>query len=441
MNKLTISIIGLGKLGSPMAAVFASKGWKVIGVDTNPNFVQLINEGVPPVFEPKLAELLKENKKRISAIQDYEKAILNSDITFIVVPTPSEENGRFSTKYVVEAGKEIGKVLKKKFNFHLVVLTSTVVPGSTEEEILPVLEEYSGKRHGEDFGFCYNPEFIALGDVIDGLLNPDFVLIGESDRRSGDILEDFYKIVCENNPPIKRMNIINAEIAKIALNVYITTKISYANMLAELCEKFPGGDVDVITDALGCDRRIGHKYLKGALGYGGPCFPRDTRAFLYTAKKVNLSFSLPEAVDFLNKRQATRIVENILFLLNKNQKVAILGLSYKPNTDIVEESQGVEIAKILTEKGISVLVYDPKAMDRAREVLGNKVEFAFSLKDCCQRADLILIATPWPEFKDIKQEWLKGKVPKIIVDCWKILEPEKLGTIKYWAIGKYFPER
>ena len=193
MDKPVLSVIGLGKLGSPMVAAYASKGYKVIGVDINPQFVKLINEGKPPVFEPKLAEFLQTSKERVSATQDYEKAILDSDITFIIVPTPSEPDGSFSNKYVIQAGKEIGKALRKKYDFHLVNLVSTVVPGSTENELLPILEEYAGKRAGIDFGLCYNPEFIALGRVIHDLLNPDFVLIGELNKKLGDILEAFYK--------------------------------------------------------------------------------------------------------------------------------------------------------------------------------------------------------------------------------------------------------
>lgn len=438
MEKPRISIIGLGKLGSPMLAVFASKGYRVIGVDINPNPVHLINEGKSPVFEPHLAEYLNKNKERISATQDYEKAILNSDITFIIVPTPSEEQGGFSNKHVIEVGKSIGEALKKKSNFHLVILTSTVVPGSTEGELLPVLEEYSGKKCGIDFGLCYNPEFIALGNVIQGFLKPDFVLIGESNPRSGDVLESFYKDFYKDNPQIKRMDIVNAELAKIALNTYVTTKISYANMLAELCEKIPGGNVDVVTDALGCDSRIGHKYLKGALGYGGPCFPRDNRALIYTAQKFGVPFSIAEATDKINKNQVPRLARLVLSVLPEDGRVGILGLSYKPDTDVVEESQGLELARILSEKGIKVLVYDPKAMENARKVLDTKVVFASSLKECTQKADVVVIATPWEEFKSIDPECLRrGENPPILIDCWRILKPEKLGKKAiYIPLGK-----
>jgi UDPglucose 6-dehydrogenase len=431
-NKPNLSVIGLGKLGAPMVAAFASQSYKVIGVDAKPSFVQLINEGKPPVFETHLKDYLRKSKERISATLSYEEAVLNSDITFIIVPTPSDENNDFSMKYVLEVGEKIGKALKEKPGFHLVVLTSTVTPGSTENQLLPVLEKNSDKKCGVDFGLCYNPEFIALGSVIDDLLNPDFVLIGESDENSGDILELFYKNICQNRPPIKRMSIINAEITKIALNTYVTTKISYANMLAELCEKIPGANVDVVTEALGADTRIGHKYLKGALGYMGPCFPRDNRAFIHTAEKFGISLPIARATDEINRHQVPRLVERILSILPKNGKITILGLSYKPNTNVIEESQGLELAKALSERGTPVNVYDPKAMEEAKKYLNN-VLFANSLEDSVQAADLILIATPWEEFKSIAPDWLKEGA--VLFDCWRILDSKKYANAVYLPLG------
>src|SRR5262249_32804959 len=198
----------------------------------------------------------------------------------------------------------IGRALRAKQRFHLVVLTSTVMPGTTGGPVRAALEEASGKRVGQDFGLCYGPEFIALGSVIRDFLNPDFVLIGESDLRSGAMLESLYKEVCENDPPVARMNLVNAEITKLSINSYVTTKISFANMLARICEKLPEADVDVVTAALGLDSRIGTKYLKGAVSYGGPCFPRDNRAFAALARQLDAPADLPEATDPFNRAQA-----------------------------------------------------------------------------------------------------------------------------------------
>lgn len=436
MKKPDISIIGLGKLGSSMVAAFASRGYKIIGVDINPVFVEKINQKIAPVFEPKLGEYLADNKERISATMNYDEAVLNSDITFIIVPTPSEESGGFSTKYAIEASKEIGKSLKKKSGFHIVVLTSTVEPTSTERDLLTTLEQYSEKKCGTDFGLCYNPEFIALGNVIHALLNPDFVLMGESDSKSGDILEEFYKNMCENHAPIKRMSIVNAEITKIALNTFVTTKMSYVNMLSELCEKIPGGNIDVVTDALGNDTRIGHKYLKGAIGYGGPCFPRDNRALSFVAKKFGTSLPMAEVTDKINQHQVPRIMEKILSLLPQNGSVTILGLSYKPDTNVVEESQGLEIARQLSEKGIPVTSYDPAAMENAKQIL-KKVNFAESMKESLAKSDVIVIATPWPEFKNITAEYFKREKGKpVLIDCWRMADfKEYEDVLDYYPLG------
>ena len=273
--------------------------------------------------------------------------------------------------------------------------------------------------------------------MIHDLLNPDFVLIGESDKKSGDILEEFYKKVCEKNPPVKRMSIVNAEITKISLNAYVTTKISFANMLTELCEKIPGGNVDAVTDAIGCDTRIGKKYLKGGLGYGGPCFPRDGRAIRNTAGKFGVSLPIVEATDKINQRQVPRLIEEIEAVLPEKGKLGILGLAYKPDTNVIEESQPVELARYFSEKAIEVVVYDPAAMEEAKKVLGNKIVYAKSLKECLSGTDVIALAVPWPEFKDINPDYFKkgGKKP-VLIDCWRVLDAEKYReAADYIALG------
>ncbi len=270
-----ISVIGLGKLGASMAAAFASRGFDVIGVDVNQQSIDRVRSGRAPVQETGLDEMIAANKDRIRATLSHEDAVLNSDISFVIVPTPSDENGSFSLQYAKWAFAEISKAIRKKTSYHNVVLTSTVLPGSTRQALVPILEKESGKKAGTDFGVCYSPEFIALGSIINDFLNPDFTLIGEIDDRCGSQLEDLYSRVVGNGAPSARMSLENAELAKISINTFVTTKITFANMLAEICEKIPGGDVDVVSNALGLDKRIGRKYLTGSIGYGGPCFPRQ----------------------------------------------------------------------------------------------------------------------------------------------------------------------
>lgn len=436
-NLATISIIGLGKLGAPMVACFASKGHKVIGVDVDSRRVELINQGRAPVVEPELDELLQAHKDRISATQEYAEAVLNSDITFIIVPTPSNGHGAFSTDYAQTAAAHIGDALRHKAGWHLVVLTSTVLPGATERDILPVLESHSGKKCGVDFGLCYNPEFIALGSVIHNMLNPDFILIGESDPHSGEVLVSFYQNVLDNKAPITRMNIVNAELTKLAVNTFVTTKISYANMLAEVCEQIPGCDVDVVTSAIGLDARIGRKYIKGALGYGGPCFPRDNVAFAHMARSVGAKPTLAEATDAVNRRQVSRLVKLVLSRLPSGGRVGILGLSYKPDTDVIEESQGMELARFLLNEAVPVVLYDPLAMDTARRALPNMPIFATSLQECVQQADVIVITTPWPQFKQIQATDLAQHLTRpVILDCWRILDAAEFEEVAdYVTLG------
>ncbi len=432
----TISVVGLGKLGGPFLATCAARGFNVIGIDVKNQFVKLINQGKAPVDEPGLEQLVAKNRRKIKATSDYSEAVNNSDITFIIVPTPSTKNGAFSNVYVVSAISKIGKVLAKKDKCHLIVVTSTIMPKSMDDEIIPALENASGKKLNRDFGICYNPEFIALGSVIDNLLSPDFVLIGESDKNSGKILETFYRKFCVNEPPIIRMNFVNAEIAKIALNSYITTKISFANTLAQICERVPGGNVDDVTNALGIDSRIGKKYLKGALPYGGPCFPRDNRAFSSFAKQMGARAPLAKATDLVNENMIEQVVKKIeKFASNKNCKIAILGLAYKPDTDVADESAGVKIANLLSQKKANVFVWDPKAMVRSQDLMSKKVFFAKSIQECIAKADVIIITTPWREFKKLDPNDLRHKKP-VLLDCWRILNPLKYENVaQYRAIG------
>ena len=422
---MKLSIIGLGKLGAPMAAVMAHKGHTVVGVDVNPAYVTAIQQGRAPVNEPGLADMIQANRQRLSATTDYDEAIQSTEATFIIVPTPSDPDGTFSLRFVMSAAEKIGAALRKKKDWHLVVLSSTVMPGSTGAKLLPALEAHSGKKCGRDFGLCYNPEFIALGSVIRDMLKPDMILIGESDARSGEILETLYNGVCESNPRIQRMNYVNAELTKLSVNTFVTTKISYANMLAQVCETLSGADVDVVTSAIGCDSRIGRKYLKGALGYGGPCFPRDNVAFSALARANGVPALLAEATDQMNKRQVPRLAELILSRLPEGGTVGILGLSYKPDTDVVEESQGLALAKELLSRGVPVVVYDPKAMGNAAMQLTGNVIFARTAPECAGQADVLTITTPWAEFRSLSPQDLKSSNGRpSLIDCWRVLARE-----------------
>lgn len=414
---MQIAVIGIGKLGAPLVAVLASKGHRIIGMDRNPEYVAALNTGKAPIDETGLTDLTTANRKRISATTDMSIAVNGSEIIFIVVPTPSKPSGEFSCDAVCDCVRSIAK---EPIENKLIVVVSTVMPGHCKRLIVPAIEKTSGLVAGRDFSFAYCPEFIALGSVIQNMLQPDFILIGESDRKAGDKLEALYSSICENSPPVARMNYINAEIAKIALNAYVTTKISYANMLAEICEQLQGADATIVTEAIGMDSRIGKKYLVPGAAWGGPCFPRDDRAFCWMASQVGIGALIPKAAEEINQRQTDRLRELAYHACGGMGKVAILGLAYKPNTPVAEESAGVAVANELIELGVPVIVYDPQAMDNAK--LGAGVQLAESMKQCVADAHVVLIMTPWPEFLALETE-------SLTIDCWRIVDPAKVPNL------------
>jgi UDPglucose 6-dehydrogenase len=268
---------------------------------------------------------------------------------------------------------------------------------------------------------CYNPEFIALGSVIRDFLNPDFYLLGEFDKRSGDILEFIHNTVSLNNAPVKRMNLENAELAKISLNSYVTMKISFANMLAEFCEKIPGGNVDVVSDAIGIDKRVGRKYLTGGLGFAGPCFPRDNVALDFMGSKLGVDSELLNLNHKYNRRLSARLADKIINKIPYNSKIAILGLSYKALSHIIEESPGIALCKYFSENGYNVSAHDNLALTEAKSVLDEKVVLSENLNFVIENADVILITTTDDSYKKIDFKELTSNGRKIVlVDYWRI---------------------
>jgi UDPglucose 6-dehydrogenase len=416
----TISVVGLGKLGSPLAAAYAHKGFNVIGLDLNKRYVDLINKGFAPVEETGLADLILEVRDRLSATTDYREAILNSQVTTIIVPTPTGPDGTFILDYVLDAIHEIGTAFREKDDYHLVIIVSTVMPGHTDV-LRRSLEEVSGKKCGPDFGLCYSPEFIALGSVLYNLMNPDMILIGESDARAGNIYESIQCQLVDNTPPFMHMNFVNAELSKIGVNTYVTMKITYANMLARICEKMPGADVHVVTHAVGQDTRIGTKYMKGAVAFGGPCFPRDNVAFAKAAEAVGATAPLAEITHEFNLAQTSLLAETVAEHVEAGQTVTVLGLAYKPDTPVVEESASLYLIRELVRQGYIVVAYDPMAIDNARQKLEDiRVEYADTLDKAVGASDLIIIATPWEEFKQLGSAKLTDGVK--IIDGWNVLD-------------------
>jgi len=397
------SVFGLGKLGACIAATLAARGFDVIGIDIDPEKVRRLNEGLPPVDEPLLAETIRAGRSRLRASGDPRDAA-KTDVSFFIPPTGSLPDGSFSNEYLLKAMQPCAKALREAGKKgHLFVCSSTTTPGACDSVLVPTIEKETKWKCGTDFGFCYNPEFIALGNVVNGLLEPDLVLIGESDPQSGAVLEEFYRKYNRNKPQISRMSLVSAELTKISLNSFITLKISFTNQLRMIAERFPKADIHMILDAIGGDSRVGKKYLRAGLSYGGPCFPRDNRLVAYTARQVGLVAPLAEASDKVNESTKLDLVEKVKARVSKNDLIAVLGLSYKPDTYLTEEAAGLFLAQKLKHEGYKVVVHDYAAKPSNSpglhefEVIEDPASFA-------SRADikLAVICCPWPEYKDLK---------------------------------------
>ena len=397
------SVCGLGKLGACIAATLAQQGFNVLGVDIDPEKVRWINAGLPPVDEPLLKETITAGRSRLRATVDHREAVA-TDVTFFIPPSPSLPDGSFATEFLLRAMQPIAAALREAGKKgHLFVCSSTTTPGSVDQVLIPMIEKETGWKCGVDFGFCYNPEFIALGNVVNGLLEPDMVLIGESDKASGDALEALYRRYNRNQPRIARMSVISAELTKISVNSYVTMKISITNQLRMIAEAFPGANIQHILGAIGSDSRIGSKYLRPGLSFGGPCFPRDNRLLSYTARKVGLEAPLAEATDRVNERTKQDLLEKVQGIVGKGETVAVLGMAYKPDTYITEESAGLFLAQNLKRHGHRVLVHDYVAAPANSPSL-HEFEVIADPAALQERSDvrLVVVCCPSPQYRSLK---------------------------------------
>jgi len=339
-------------------------------------------------------------------------------MTFICVDTLSRSDGGIDLSHVRDSAREIGRVLAKVRSYHLVVVKSTVVPGTTEGTIIPTLEKYSSKKVGRDFGVATNPEFLQEGKALHCFLNPVRIIIGEHDRRAGDILQEIYQ---DFSAPILRTDIKTAEMIKYAANAFLATRISFINEIGNMCKKL-GIDIYEVAKGVGYDPRIGNKFLDAGIGFGGSCLPKDLEALIFRAGELNYTAELLQSVSKMNKEQPLRLVEIARKRLGslENKVVAILGLAFKPNTDDIRQAPALSIIARLLAEGATVKVYDPKAMPSAKRLLPGHIKFCDSAPDTIAGSDCVLIATEWDEFKD--ENLYAGK---LVIDGRRTLNPEK----------------
>lgn len=436
-----ISVVGLGFVGLSTAVFFAGKGYAVLASSNNQEKINLTRKGKTPFFEPELERALKQALERgtLKPVLGRTKAISETDVVFVTVGTPSLSDGAANLSFVKETAKEISQTMKRRQYYQLIVVKSTVPPGTTENVVKPILEKHSGKKAGKDFGLAMSPEFLREGSSLYDVANPDRILIGEFDEHSGDCLEKLYREAYRNKIPILRMPLASAELAKYASNCFLASKISFINEMANICERIPRVDVVDIAKAMGLDPRIGDEFLNAGAGWGGSCFPKDTKALVSIAKNLGYKSRLVKNIITVNAMQSRRMVEiaeeELGDLSQKN--VAVLGLSFKPETDDIREAPSLRIIELLLARGAKVIAFDPVATENARRVLGNTIDYAEGVSECLRNADCCMLVTEWGVFKKLRPEDFTGSMRKpILIDGRRIYDPQKFSEkLKLRAIG------
>jgi UDPglucose 6-dehydrogenase len=435
-------VIGMGHVGLTTAVCLSAKSNKVIGVDVDKSKVAAINSGKIPFHEPRLEKYLRRAlSSGFKCVSDIQQAVLPSRITFITVGTPLGTDGEADLDQVKVAAESVGSSLKQKEEYHVVVLRSTVPPRSTMGTVRPILESASMKRMSVDFGLCVNPEFLREGSAIHDMLHPDKIVIGALDKRSGDVLSRLYRGLCGRKVRIIRTSPTNAELTKYANNAFLATKISFINTIANICQSLEGADVGAVAAAIGLDKRIGPFYLDAGLGFGGSCLPKDVKALVrFSMKELSYYPSLIAEADGVNAAQPLKAVDVVREALGglRSRRIAVLGLSFKPDTDDLREAVSIPIIESVLAEGASVVVYDPMALQSARRIFRDKIEYADDAINCIEKADCCVVVTEWDQFKKLRASDFKTHMKKpLVVDGRRIYERAEFTAAgaEFYAVG------
>ncbi|MGZ4892189.1 MAG: UDP-glucose dehydrogenase family protein [Halobacteriota archaeon] len=440
-----ISIIGTGYVGLSAAVCFASRGYQVIASTRSADKITQIRAQKAPFYEPALERMLSQTVESgsLKVVSDRAEAILRSDMTFISVATPNHADGSINLTYVNEACEEVGDALCDKKGYHLVVVKSTVVPGTTHAVLRPILEHAANKTAGDGFGLCVNPEFLRQGSSVHDTLHPDRVVIGEYDARSGKQLHELYDDFYSGAVPIMRMSLASAEMVKYASNSFLAMKVSYANEIAGVCERVPGVDITEVMDGVGVDPRINRKFLNAGPGFGGSCFPKDVSALMRFAESRGCTTSLLRAVLDVNTAQALHVAEQALTALGtvSGKRVALLGLAFKPQTDDTREAPALKIARKLMDAGADVCAYDPVVVKADVPGFGT-LHSTRSIDECLRDADCCIIVTEWDQFKALTPgDFTRQMAAPVVIDARRIFDPVTFRSkLTYIAVGLYAPE-
>lgn len=437
---MKISVVGTGYVGLVSGTCFAETGVDVICVDVDQKKIEMLNNGQIPIYEPGLEDIFKRNveKGRLQFSVDLAQSLENTDVVFIAVGTPPDEDGSADLKYVLSVAAEIGR----NIDHYMVVVTKSTVPVGTSVKVKNAIQTEL-KSRGVDIPFdvASNPEFLKEGSAVQDFLRPDRIVIGTESEKAQTVMKRLYKPFLLNGHPILFMDITSSEMTKYAANSMLATRISFINDMANLCEIL-GADIDAVRKGIGADPRIGNKFLYPGTGYGGSCFPKDVQALIRTADESGYSLEILKAVEKVNDRQKSLLFNKVKNHFNgdlRGRKFALWGLAFKPKTDDMREAPSLVIIEKLLEAGAVVTAYDPVAMNEARRILGDKINLANDEYEACIDADALLLVTEWPEFR-IPNFKVLGKLlkNKLIFDGRNIYDPNELDELSfsYYPVGR-----
>jgi UDPglucose 6-dehydrogenase len=432
---MKIAIIGLGFVGLSLTSVLASKGFNIVGIDIDKEKCKKISNGISPFYEPDLEKTLKKGLKNGLKISDDISLIKNCDLLFVTVGTPQDTNGAIDLSIIKKAASTIGKNLKENKKQPIIFIKSTVIPGTMKNDILPILENNSKKKAGKDFGLISNPEFLQESNAINDTKFPHAIVLGGYQTRFMKKAKKFF-VKLHPNTPIIITNHQTAEMIKYANNSFLATKISFINQLSNICQKIPGANVDDIAKTMGLDPRIGGLFLNAGPGYGGSCLPKDMKALINFAKITGIKPVLLNAVEEVNIKQLDQIISitKQRFGELSGKRITILGTAFKPNTDDIRDSIAIELIKKFLNRKVKITIHDPQAIKNTRNIFGDKIRYAKSIRDALSKSQCVVIMTQWKQYEKLNNNEFKNMTKKIVIDCRRMLVEKQL-DVDYYAIG------
>ena len=427
--------MGLGFVGLSMSSVLASKNYNVVGIDIDNQKCSDIRNGLLPLFEPDLENTLRIGLKKKLTISNNFSLIKNCDMIFVTVGTPQKSNGAIELSMIKKATTTIGQIIRKSKKSPIIFIKSTVVPGTAENVILPILEKKSGKKANRDFGIISNPEFLQESNAIRDTKYPHAIVLGGKQSKYMKKAKMFFSKM-HPNVPIVITNFQTAEMIKYANNSFLATKISFINQLSNICQNIPGTNIDDVAKIIGLDPRIGKLFLNAGPGYGGSCLPKDISALINFADKIGVNPLLLNAVKKTNHEQVNNIVSLMKKILGNiaAKRITVLGTAFKPNTDDIRDSKSIELIKKLLKNKAKITIHDPKAIENTKKIFGEKILYAKSISDALNKSQCVIIMTHWKQYDTLNNNSIKQMNRKIIIDCRRVLVKKELDA-KYYAIG------